>query len=196
MAKRQGTLSDILDELRASTPRDPERIAVGDLIDALDHRGYGPALVILPLTELTPIGGVPGYPTALALVLAVIAVRLLLGHEHFWAPDWLRRRTLRGDRVMAALDWLKPITLRIDAELHERLRPLAGRQGRRAACVVILCLVALVPPLEFVPFATSVPMLVISTFGLGLLFRDGLVMLVGFLGTGLAATGILWVVFG
>ena len=37
------------------------------------------------------------------------------------------------------------------------------------------------------PFATSAPMIVISIFGLALLYRDGLLMLLGFVGAGIAA---------
>ena len=193
MPSQDSALTDILEELEHSADAaEGDRVAVGDLIDALDHRGYGPALTILPLTELTPIGGIPGFPTLLALVIAAITVRLLLGYEHFWAPGWLRRRKLKAERVRKSMDWLKPISKRIDATLHERLSWLTGPAGRRAACLVILCLLLTVPPLEFVPFATSGPMIVIATFGLALLFRDGLLMLLGFLGAGAAIVGGLW----
>ena len=40
--------------------------------------------------------------------------------------------------------------------------------------------------LEVLPFATSAPMLVISIVGLALLYRDGLLMLLAFIGAGIA----------
>ncbi len=197
MRKHEGALSEVVEELKRATPDgDADKVSVGDLIDALDERGYGPALTVLPLLELTPIGGIPGFPSLLALTIAIITVRLFMGYEHFWAPGWIRRRQLKGRNVLKSLDWLRPVTLRVDAQLHERLRPLAGRTGQRAACLVILCVCATVPPLEFVPFATSGPMIVISIFGLAILFRDGLVMLVGLAAAAVAATAILWYVLG
>ncbi|MGP1358864.1 exopolysaccharide biosynthesis protein [Roseicyclus sp.] len=187
MRQEQGTLSDIVDELgHAAGETQGDRVEVGHLIDALDHRGYGAALAVLPLIELSPLGGIPGFPTLLALTIAIITARLLMGYEHLWAPGWLRRRKLPSDRVMQSVEWLKPLTKRIDAQLHARLSRFAGPAGRRAAGIVILALLLTVPPLELVPFATSGPMIVISVFGLGLLFRDGLLMLVGFVGAGLA----------
>ncbi|SFD81635.1 exopolysaccharide biosynthesis protein [Roseivivax sediminis] len=191
MKKREGALTDVIDELvSASEGRDV--VEVGELIDALDQRGYGPALAILPLLELTPIGGIPGFPTLLAVTLGLITVRLLMGYDHFWAPGWLRRRSFDSRRVIASVNWLKPVSLRIDAQLHERLAWLAGPSGRRAACVVILCILVTVPPLEVVPFATSGPMIAVSVFGLGLLYRDGLLMLMGFAGAAAAVTAGLW----
>jgi len=197
MRKQQGALSDVVEELKRATPHgEADKVSVGDLLDALDERGYGPALTVLPLLELTPIGGIPCFPTLLALTIAIITVRLFMGYEHFWAPVWIRRRQLKSRHVMKSLDWLKPVTLRIDGQLHERLRPLAGRTGQRAACVVILATCATVPPLEIVPFATSGPMIVISIFGLAILFRDGLVMLAGLAAAAIAAGAVLWYLLG
>lgn len=193
MRTREGPLTDIVKELeRSAEETEGDVVQVGDLVDALDERGYGPALAILPLIELTPIGGIPGFPTALALTLALITLRLLMGYDHFWVPEWLRRRRLDSHKVIKSMEWLKPVSLRIDAKLHKRLSPLAGAAGRRAACIVILCLLLTVPPLELIPFATSGPMIVIALFGLGLLFRDGLLMLIGFVGAALALGGAIW----
>ncbi|RYH04586.1 exopolysaccharide biosynthesis protein [Salipiger sp. IMCC34102] len=183
MKKEEGALTEIVAELqRSAEDTKGDKVEVGHLVDALDQRGYGPALAILPLVEISPLGGIPGFPTFLALTLAAITVRLLMGYEHFWVPDWLRRKRLDSDRVMKSVKWLKPISMRIDAKLQERLSMFAGSAGRSAACVVILCLLVTVPPLELVPFATTVPMVVIAVFGLGLLYRDGLLLLLGFIG--------------
>lgn len=195
MKEEEGALTDVVQELENAS-EGQDTVEVGHLIDALDHRGYGPALAALPLIELTPIGGIPGFPALLALTLAILTVRLLMGYEHFWAPDWLRRRRLDSGRVIRSLDWLKPVSHRIDAKLHERLMHFAGPTGRRAACCVILALLLTVPPLELIPFATSGPMIVIAVFGLGLLYRDGLLMLLGFIGAVIAITGGLWGLLG
>ena len=177
-------LDGILEELRREAEKhDASDVSVGDLVDALDEQGYGAALAILPLIELTPVGGIPGVPTILALMLATLCIRLLLGHEHLWVPGFIRRRTLKRSRVETSVGYLKPWALRIDKRLHERLTPFAGSAAQRTAAVVILILLLSVPPLELVPFATSAPMIVIAVFGLGLLFRDGLLMLLGFAGS-------------
>lgn len=193
MRKEEGELTGAVMELEAAARESGnDEVEIGDLIDALDQRGYGPMLAVLPLIELTPLGGIPGFPTLLALTLAIITVRLLMGYEHIWAPGWIRRGKLKSDRVIGSLEWLKPLSLRIDATLHARLSRLAGPTGQRIAAVVILCLLLMVPPLELLPFATTGPMLAIATFGLALLYRDGLLMLLGFAGAAVAVVAALW----
>lgn len=197
MEKAEGALTDIVAQLEnAAKEAEGKKVTVGHMIDALDHRGYGPALAVLPLIEISPLGGTPGFPTLLALLLAAITVRLLMGYDHFWAPDWLRRRKLTSDRVIKAVKWLKPLSLRVDAKLHERLSRFAGPGARRAACFVILGLLATVPPLEIVPFATTGPMIVIALFGLGLLYCDGLLMLLAFAGSAIVVAAGLWGLLG
>lgn len=192
MSTQNGTLTEVIGELKKAAEAD-DKVAVGELIDAMDQRGYGPVLAVLPLVEISPLGGVPGFPTLLALLLFTLTARLLLGYEHFWAPQWLRKRELKSKRVITAAEWLKPVSARIDSGLQERLVIFAGATGRTVACVIILALLLTVPPLEVVPFATTIPMLIIAIFGLGLLYRDGLLMLIGFVGTALACgAGLLW----
>ncbi|SEM50472.1 Uncharacterized conserved protein [Loktanella fryxellensis] len=196
MTETHDDLGQVLQELRdAAADSDGNRVAVGDLFDALDARGYGSVLTILPLVELTPLGGVPGFPTTLALVLAIVTFRLFLGYDHLWVPGWLRRRQLKSDKVEGAVDWLKPVAARIDARLHARLERFTSGFWQRIACVVILALLVTVPPLELVPFATSGPMIVVALFGASILFRDGLLMLFALAGTALLA-GILLVMLG
>lgn len=193
MQQESGTLTGVIADLEASAENTQGGTnSVGDLIDALDQRGYGAVLAILPLIELTPLGGIPGFPTALALTLAVVTIRMVLGYEHLWMPSWIRDRRLKSDKVLRSLEWLKPLSSRVDATLHERLSWFADPVAQRAACIVILLLLLTVPPLELVPFATSGPMVVIAFFGLGLLYRDGLLMLVGFVGAIMAVAGGLW----
>lgn len=46
------------------------------------------------------------------------------------------------------------------------------------------------------PFATTLPTAMIGTFGLGLLVRDGLLMISGFVMSILATIGVLWFLIG
>jgi hypothetical protein len=50
-----------------------------------------------------------------------------------------------------------------------------------------LCLT--VPPLEFIPFASTAPMAAIAAFGLAMTLRDGLLMALGFV-LSLVAVGV------
>ena len=63
MADDSTALTDVVEELEDAS-QGTDTVKVGHLIDALDQRGYGAALAVLPLMELTPLGGIPGFADA------------------------------------------------------------------------------------------------------------------------------------
>ena len=56
--------------------------------------------------------------------------------------------------------------------------------------VLLMCMT--VPPLEVLPFASSLPMGTIALFGLALVTRDGRLMALAWVAFAAAAAGIWW----
>ncbi len=106
MSSQNSDLSDLIKHLRRLGERQ-DRVSVHDIRKALGERSFGPFLAIPALIEITPIGGIPGLPTVIALVIALVATQILFGRAHLWLPDFLERRTLRGDRVKKGMEGLK-----------------------------------------------------------------------------------------
>ncbi|MBM9595919.1 exopolysaccharide biosynthesis protein [Roseitranquillus sediminis] len=187
MANRdQHAVESILDELKG-TAKEGDRISVGESVEALGHRGYGPLLFVPALIEISPIGGIPGVPTILALIILLFAVQIAWGRDHMWLPGFLERRSVSTDRMKGAVDKSRPVGRWLDRWFHGRLPRLTGKPARRiAACVVILLCLS-VPPLELIPFASTAPMAAIAAFGLAITLRDGLLMMLGFALTVVAA---------
>ena len=63
--------------------------------------------------------------------------------------------------------------------LRPRLRGAPSRSFVRALAVFCLILATSVPPLELLPFASTVPFAAICLFGLGITAKDGLTILLG-----------------
>lgn len=170
------SVCDILNILRRTADRH-DRVSIGDVLDAIGDRSYGPALLIPALIEITPIGGIPGLPTFLALIIAVAAVQLLLDKDHLWLPQFIQQRAVSADKLHKAADKLNPFAVRLDRWFHGRLRRFVRQPLPRIAAAIVVALCLTVPPLEFVPFASTGPMLAIAAFGLAMLVRDGLLMI-------------------
>lgn len=165
-----------------------ECVCVGDVLDEFGERSFGLFILVFALVEITPIGAIPGLPTFLAFVIATVAVQLFLGRDHVWLPQFVQRRNVRSGLLMQAGKKLEGIAHWLDTRFHGRLRRFTGRRMQRIAAVFVLLLCLTVPPLEFVPFASSAPMLAIAAFGLAILVRDGLLMLAA-CGLSVAALG-------
>ncbi len=157
-----------------------DEVCVGDALDQFGRRSFGPILLLLPLIELSPIGGIPGVPSLLALSIGLIAGQLLLGHDHVWLPRFIERRAVNGDRLARAAHHLDGAAAAMDRWFRGRLKWLTEGFWPRIAAAVIMLLCCMVPPLELLPFASSAPMIAIAAFGLALMVRDGLLMLIAF----------------
>ena len=193
MAKEPHHVGEILDSLE-ELARGHRRISVGDVLAQFGPRSYGPILIVIPLIDISPIGAIPGLPTFMALILALTAAQLLAGQRHIWLPGFVARRTVSARRLGATVPKLRGVARRLDRWFHGRLRGLTAGPLARLAGAVVLLLCCLVPPLELIPLATTVPMLAIGAIGLALLVRDGALMLAA-LALGLAAFGLaghLW----
>ncbi|SFS11079.1 exopolysaccharide biosynthesis protein [Sphingomonas jatrophae] len=188
MADEPQSVGDILDRLDQLAD-EKDQVALGDMIEAFGHRAYGPFLIVLPLIELSPVGGIPGVPTVLAAIIVLLAAQMLFGRKHMWLPGWLRRRSVKAKRMHKAVAKVRPVGERMDRWFHGRLESLTSGPAVRVAAAASILLAATVPPLELLPFASSAPMLAIAAFGVALLVRDGVLMIVASL-LATAALGI------
>ena len=173
------SVGDVLDRLQElGEQAGDDKVRLGDMLEAMGHRAYGPFLIVLPMIEISPVGGIPGLPTALALVLALLAVQLIIGRKHLWLPGFLANRGMKGGNLVKVADKGRPVARRMDRWFHGRLPALTKGPMVRVAGVAVLLLCLTVPPLELLPFASTAPMAAIMAFGIALLVRDGLLMLV------------------
>ncbi|WP_369026779.1 exopolysaccharide biosynthesis protein [Qipengyuania sp. RANM35] len=162
-----------LDELAATR----DEVYIGDVLDDFGERSFGPFIMLPALMEMTPIGGIPGVPTFLALVIALTALQLLMGREHVWMPDFIQQRSVSGKQLHRAVGKMRGFADFLDRHSEGRLEALTEGLAPKLVAVVILLLCCTVPPLEFLPFASSIPMLTNAILGLALTVRDGALLL-------------------
>ena len=162
-----------LDELAAGS----NEVCIADVLDDFGARSFGPVIMIFALIELTPIGAIPGVPTALASIIVLIALQLLFGKDHIWMPQFIQSRSVESKKLHKAVGKLRGVAHWLDEHSKDRLSALTEGVWLKVAALAIIILCVTVPPLEVLPFASSGPMLAIAAIGLALIVRDGLVML-------------------
>ena len=188
MGHEPGNVEEAIEGLE-HLAEEKDEVTLGDVLDEFGKRSFGPLLMIFALMELTPLGAIPGFPTVLATLCALIAVQLLWGRDHIWVPGFVEKRAVASDKLMKSAQKLEGFAEKLDHWFMGRLQQFIKPPWPRIAAVAILLLCLTVPPLEFVPFASSAPMLAITAFGLALTVRDGLLMLIA-LGLSGVALGV------
>lgn len=167
-AARPPRISTLLAELllRQSAPK----IAFGDLVDAIQGRGFGALLILISLPCLVPLPiGISG--PVFGGMLCLLSVQMMLGFEHPWLPHFLRRIELPTAGTARFVARLDPWLLRLERRCRPNWLWFLSALGRRITGVwLFLTGVALALPIPF----TNVPIaLVLAAYGMALLEHDG-----------------------
>ncbi|HVT45323.1 MAG TPA: exopolysaccharide biosynthesis protein [Thermoanaerobaculia bacterium] len=181
------TLEDLLDRLdQSAEENDP--VTLGDLLDAIGRRSFGPLLLLAGLVVLAPvIGDIPGVPTSVAAVVFLAAIQLIFGRKHFWLPRWLLKRSISREKLSKALGWMRKPARFVDRLIRHRLGIFVEGGAVYAIAVVCIIIALTMPFMEVVPFSANIAGAALTALGLALIARDGLLALIAFVMTGLAA---------
>lgn len=166
-------LSAILGETIAD-----EVVTLGELIDRLARRGFGLLMIALALPTMIPVLP-PGSSAVIGLLYIVLAVQMLIGLDQPWLPARARRYRLSARTITALRHRGVPVVQRI--ERYSRPRPLFPNDRIAARAVALAMLVVGVILFFPLPFLNTLPALGVLLLGIGLLNRDSIFLLTGFL---------------
>lgn len=172
-----------------------ERVPFGELVAAMRNRAFGVLFLLLGLPNCLPMP--PGVPMLLGIMLALVAAQMLIGRDELWLPGWLARRGLARRDLQRVVRRSEPWIRRLERLAKPRYYLLSSAPARRVvgAVGVVLGLALLLP----IPLIGNIPLgIPICILGLGLIERDGLVILAGYvatvLGIGVMA-GLGWLIW-
>ncbi len=172
------TLSDLLDEAEDGTSGDP--ITVGELLDTIDTRSFGPILLLPAVIALSPIGAIPGMSFVTGTIIIMFAGQLLCGKRHPWLPKFIKSIQFSREKLNKTSKVMRPWAKYVDSALHQRLTFLTQRPFDSIVAGICILLALLFYPLAVLPWAVALPSGAIVLFSLGLTSRDGLFVLIGF----------------
>jgi hypothetical protein len=141
-------------------------------------RAFALLVVLLGLPNCLPMP--PPIPLVCGLVLLVIAIQIVAGMSAPWLPRRLLDQSIARATVEKAVNRAVPLLRRLERWSRPRLSVFDGAVGMRGMGVLILALALalIVAP----PFFGQIPLgLAVSLIGLGLVERDGFVVLIGLL---------------
>jgi hypothetical protein len=148
-------------------------------------------LVLAGLIAVSPLSGVPGVPTAVALMVLLTTIQLLLGREHFWPPQWLVRRSVSREKYGNLLRLMEPVARVVDRFFRPRLTMLTRQTGVYLVAIMCILIAITMPPMEIMPFAATAAGAAIVAFGLSLMAHDGVMTLVAIIFTAAASTAAI-----
>lgn len=192
MQDTPATLPEIIDRIIAAA--EPETVSLRRLVESFGRASFTPVLLLPALAVATPLSGIPLFSSLMGVMIALVAVQMLLRRRHLWLPDWILRREISGARVRSAFERLKPVGAWIDRRTTQRFKVITRRPLIFIPQLICVLSGVLMPPLEFVPFSSSVVGIGVAFLALGMLTRDGVVTLIALLPYGLVGWLVLRVI--
>ncbi|MBT8152422.1 exopolysaccharide biosynthesis protein [Epibacterium ulvae] len=179
-------ISDRLAQLGADA--DSDRVSLDWILKQLHERAFGLFLLILALPCCIPF--LYGVPQIVSLPLMFVSAQILLGRRVPWLPGNLGARTVSSEGLRGLSQRSGPWLRRIEGLSKPRLSVLTTTPMDRfvGAALVLFSASILVP----LPGTNTVPGFAVVVVAMGLLQRDGILVVLGsILGTAWIASLLL-----
>ncbi|MGE0740202.1 MAG: exopolysaccharide biosynthesis protein [Hyphomonadaceae bacterium] len=191
MAKTTGqyTLNAVLDEIVAKADDDdtPESLTLGEVLDAVGRRTYGPLLLVIGLIAISPATALPGTTWLVAVLTLIVAGQMALGMPRIWLPRKALQMQLPREGLKGAIAKSRGVVRVVDSLLKPRLRFLSRPPFVNLMALMVIAAALITFPLGLIPLAPLAPGLAIVAFGLGMTAHDGLWLALGTAAVGGAA---------
>lgn len=180
----------IVQRLRdAAAALQDERVSMRTMAQVHGPDAHGTLLLLLAMPCLLPV---PGVGTVLGVGMAALAVAMWRGHGAPCLPQRVAELELPlrwARRVLVGLASAYAVAGRCARTRWSHLA-LAGRRSATALAVGSMAAIVVMP----IPFGNLLPAVALMFIGLGLVFRDGVAVILGLLMSGVAlvvTTGLL-----
>ena len=172
-AAQDMAISDRLDHLVAEAP--DQGVTLDWIMDHLSERAFGLFLLILALPCCIPF--LYGIPQIVSLPLMFISAQIALGRRAPWLPKKLGAREVSKPGLITLAQRARPWLRRIEAISHPRLSVLTHAPADRlVGLALVLFSASIMVPL---PATNTVPGFAVVVVAMGLLERDGILVLLG-----------------
>jgi hypothetical protein len=173
--------SDVLTVLAS---QEGDRLTVGDIVAVLRDRAFALLVVLLGLPNCLPMP--PPIPLICGLLLMLVAAQIAAGMSAPWLPRMLLGRSIARSDVERAVNRAVPLLRRLERWSRPRMSVFESALGMRGMGLILLTLAMAL--IVAAPVVGQIPLgLAVCLVGLGLVERDGVVVLVGL---GIGALGV------
>ena len=189
-AAPQSGLIAALEAIHADAPDDG--LTLDSFTEQLGERAFGVVLFALAIPVCIPF--LYGIPQIVSLPMMALALQMAMGRAEPWLPERFARRRMKKAGLERMAKGARKWFGWMEALARPRLLFLSGERGERVvgAVFILFCASILVP----LPSTNTAPGIAIAIASLGLITRDGLLIIAGLiLGTAWIALLILGFIF-
>lgn len=177
---------DTKESLHASLMRtidaiDTETVSLRKLLDLVGEHSLLFLCALMTIPFLLPVS-IPGVSTVFGAGIILIGIGITLNRMP-WLPKFLLDRELDAGKLTGILRKGAGMVARIEKVIKPRLQFLTaeGVPARINGLALIFSAVLLMLPLGLIPFSNTLPAYAILLLSIGMIQRDGLIVIGGYL---------------
>jgi hypothetical protein len=177
MKKTRISTSDVLEGVVERV--DTDLVTLSDLKDILHERSFCLLMVLFSFPIAVPLPYPPGFTTILGAPVLLFAYQMMMGWDAPWLPAWIGKKSIKRTTLASFIEKSAPYLRRYERISKPRLSWFCTHRAERMiGFLAFLCAISVVLP---IPLGNAIPSAGILVMMMGLLTRDGLVVLLGIL---------------
>jgi hypothetical protein len=175
----QKGLSATLREVAENLPA--EKVTIRELLSHIGEQGMLFFCIILTIPFLTPIP-LPGVSTVFGFLIMLISIGVILNRIP-WLPGFLMKREMNTAQLSGVLQSGANMVAKVERFIFPRMSFMTKDSGlnRLNGIVLFLAGFLLILPLPVIPLSNTIPGWAVLLLALGMLSRDGFIVLAGWL---------------
>ena len=156
-----------------------ERLTLSHLSALLRDRMWGGLLLTFAAINILPLP--PGTTTITGIPLILLTAQMVVGRARPWFPKKFDQRGVTKAELRKLLEKLLPWERRVERVFKPRMVALTNHRGARVIGLVslLLSIILWLP----IPLGNHTPALAMALFALALIYRDGVLVMLGALAT-------------
>lgn len=154
-----------------------ERVTVGDLLNAVGRRSYGPVILLLGFVAISPLTLVPGANSLVAVIILIFALQMVIGRDYPWLPKRALEFSFPRKHLISGAEKLDKHAHTIDQLLRPRMVFLTKSPFVQIVALALVAAALVTIPLSFIPLGPVLPSLTVLLFGLAISARDGFLLI-------------------
>ncbi|WP_454782111.1 exopolysaccharide biosynthesis protein [Legionella sp. WA2022007384] len=171
--------SDILLEIANHKDLQGE-LTYQEILQILGERAFGIVLLFFALPSALPFSTVPGVSLVFSVPIALFACQMVFARKTLWLPQIIAKRTIHQKTISKVIRVTVPYLTKIEHFLKPRWEFMTSRIMEIINGILIFCLAILL--MLPIPLSNFIFAALLIIFSLGLIERDGLLIVVGYIG--------------
>lgn len=151
---------------------------ISELMEDFHENGILLAMIFFALPVAIPLPYPPGFTTIMGIPLMILSVQMLFGSKKVKLPQKINNYELKNSTLKTISDKIVPIIETVEKYIKPRF--LFARSVYCEQFIGLVCLIAATAVALPIPLTNAIPALGITIMALGLMNRDGVIIIAGF----------------